>query len=153
MPGWGRGRGRGGGRPRQIRRFIEPAVLLLLHAGPNHGYGIAAGLRGLGLESYAVDPSVIYRVLYDLEEQGMVISNRESAESAGPPRRVYELTELGDAYLRDWVDDLRETDRMLQRFLDVYARIHDTGPHSVKPDLGPQDEGPDQANASALEPE
>jgi len=109
---------------RGIRRFVEPAVLLLLHAGPKHGYGIAAGLGELGLAGYAVDPSVIYRALYALEELGMVSSTTDAVETAGPPRRVYRLTDQGDAYLREWVLDLRETERMLQRFLAVYDQAH-----------------------------
>ena len=122
--GGGRG-GHGGGRPRRIRRFLEPAVLLLLHRGPNHGYGIAAELIDLGLESNPVDGSVVYRVLYSLEERGMVASARDAVESAGPPRRVYRLTPEGDAYLRAWVEDLRETERMLRRFAGLYNEAHD----------------------------
>jgi DNA-binding PadR family transcriptional regulator len=108
----------------------------MLHAGPNHGYGIAAGLGELGMEDYAVDPSVIYRVLYSLEEQGMLSSTRDAEESAGPPRRVYELTRAGDAYLRAWVDDLHETERMLRAFLDVYDRVHDEGTPAETGDIG-----------------
>ena len=122
MHGWGPGYHHGAGRPRRIRRFLEPAVLLLLRAGPNHGYGIAAGLTELGLEGYPIDVSVVYRVLYGLEAQGMVASQRDVGESAGPPRRVYALTPAGDAYLRAWIEDLAETARMLQRFLSVYEQ-------------------------------
>ncbi|MBC7256017.1 MAG: helix-turn-helix transcriptional regulator [Chloroflexi bacterium] len=122
MPGW-RFRHREGferGRPRRIRRFIEPALLLLLHHGPAHGYGLLEGLRALGLEDYPADISAVYRILYALEAQGMVISHMEAERSGGPPRRVYQLTEAGDAYLRAWVEDLRATDRILHQFLDAY---------------------------------
>lgn len=111
---------RGGGAPRRIRRFLEPALLLLLHCNPSHGYALAEGLKDLGLEAYPTDISALYRILYDLEEQGMVVSRREAEESAGPPRRVYELTEEGDAYLHAWVEELRHTDRLLHRFFDAY---------------------------------
>ena len=110
----------GRGRPRRIRRFIEPAVLLLLHREPTHGYGLIQGLRDLGMESYPADASAIYRVLYDLEEAGMVTSTQDAAASGGPPRRVYALTVAGDEHLKAWVDDLRETDRILHRFLEAY---------------------------------
>jgi len=107
-------------RPRRIRRFVESTVLLLLHLSPAHGYGLLEGLRELGLDSYPVDASAIYRALYDLEATGMLTSWQDTRESGGPPRRVYELTEAGDAYLRDWVEELRETDRLLHRFLDAF---------------------------------
>lgn len=134
MPGWHGGRGRGwqggGPRPRRIRRFLEPAVLLLLHCNPSHGYSLLEGLRGLGLESYPTDISAIYRILNDLEEAGFLVSQQDAAQSAGPPRRVYALTEAGDAYLREWVNDLRETQRVLGRFIaayDAHQEMHGDG--------------------------
>ena len=130
MPGWGRRAGCDRGQPRRIRRFIEPALLLLLHRNPTHGYALVEGLSELGLESYPTDVSAVYRVLYDLEARGVLISRVDATESAGPPRRVYELTEAGDAYLQAWVEDLRATDQMLSRFLDAcdqHQRLHETG--------------------------
>jgi PadR family transcriptional regulator, regulatory protein PadR len=119
------GRGRGWAaedapRPRRIRRFLEPAILLLLHESPAHGYALIEGLRSLGLESYPTDMSTIYRILYSLEEGGMLVSTQESAPSSGPPRRVYALTERGEDHLSTWVAELRETDRLLHRFLQAY---------------------------------
>ncbi len=107
-------------QPRRIRRFIEPALLLLLHCNPTHGYGLVEGLRQLGLESYPTDISAIYRALNDLEARGMLVSRQDAEQSAGPPRRVYELTESGDQYLRAWVEELRATDRLLHHFMDAY---------------------------------
>lgn len=139
MPGpWGQeGRGsggRGGGhgyrhgvRPRRIRKFVEPALLLLLHFGPTHGYALAERLHELGLDAYPVDISAIYRILNDLEAKGMLVSQLDAEQTAGPPRRVYSLTDEGDAYLRAWVQELRETDRLLHRFLEAYdahERVH-----------------------------
>ena len=116
-----------GVRPRRIRRFVEPALLLLLHHTPTHGYALAERMQELGLDAYPVDISAIYRILNDLEAHGMVESQVDAEQTAGPPRRVYALTETGDAYLSAWVQDLRETDRLLHRFLDAYdahARWH-----------------------------
>ena len=123
MPGWRRRRGRGSGQgiqPCRIRRFIEPVVLLLLHMKPTHGYGLLEGFERLGLQNYPTDISAIYRVLYDMEAGGMLVSTQDDVETAGPPRRLYELTEAGDAHLRAWVGSLRETDRILHRFLAAY---------------------------------
>jgi len=135
MPGpRGHGRGGGGGRgychgvrPRRIRRFLEPALLLLLHCNPTHGYALAERLQELGMDSYPTDISTIYRILNDLEAAGMLVSQLDAEQTAGPPRRVYALTPEGDAYLRSWVQELHETDRLLHRFLDAYRaheRVH-----------------------------
>jgi len=123
MPGLrARRRGPAGGRvrPRRIRRFIEPALLLLLHRNPTHGYALAKGLETLGLDAYPADTSAIYRILYDLEAGGMVVSGWDEEQTSGPPRRVYELTDRGDLHLRAWVEELHETDRMLHHFLEAY---------------------------------
>jgi PadR family transcriptional regulator, regulatory protein PadR len=125
MPG-PRGHGAGrrgfrhGVRPRRISKFAEPALLLLLHCNPTHGYALAERMRELGMDAYPMDLSAIYRILNDLEENGMLVSELDSEQTAGPPRRVYSLTEAGDAYLHAWVQELRETDRLLHRFLEAY---------------------------------
>ena len=115
------GRARGGGvHPRRIRRFLEPALLLLLHHQPAHGYALIEALDRLGMEAYPADVSSIYRMLHDLEETGMITSTQDTEQTAGPPRRVYELTEQGEDYLTAWVQELRETDRLLHLFLEAY---------------------------------
>ena len=107
-------------QPRRISRFLEPALLLLLHRQASHGYAFIEGLEQLGMEAYPADVSAIYRILHSLEDAGMITSTRETEQTAGPPRRVYELTEEGQIYLTAWVQELQETDRLLHRFLDAY---------------------------------
>jgi PadR family transcriptional regulator PadR len=122
MP-YGRRRWRGGHEseacPRRIHRFLEPCLLLLLHCNEGHGYELLAGLKEFGFQQNPVDSSTVYRFLRALEERGFV-SSRWDTEGAGPARRLYEITEEGDRYLAWWVDDLRETDRVLHHFLETY---------------------------------
>jgi PadR family transcriptional regulator PadR len=122
-----RGGEEGGPYPRRIRRFVEPALLLLLHSDAGHGYNLVERLRELGLEHYPVDSSMAYRILRQLEEAGMVTSTWETDATGGPPRRVYRLTAEGDDYLAAWVADLRETERLLRHFLDAYDAQHKEG--------------------------
>lgn len=121
MPrGYGRRMMGGCPQPRRISRFLEPALLLLLYEKPSHAYALVNNLDTLGMEAYPADISAIYRILYDLEAQGMITSSVEAEGSAGPPRRIYTLTEAGEVYLKAWVQELRQTDQMLHRFLEVY---------------------------------
>lgn len=125
MPGrrWhgGREHEHGHGRqPRQIRSFIEPALLLLLRRKPGHGYELMAGLGTVGFTDYPVDPSTVYRALSVLEREGAVVSTIESLVTLGPPRRVYAITAAGEGYLEQWVEELRVTDSILHRFLESY---------------------------------
>jgi PadR family transcriptional regulator PadR len=120
--GW-RG-GRGGG-PGQIRGFVQPALLLLLRRGAGHGYDLMNGLASIGFDQYPVDASTVYRTLDSLEAEGMVVSDRETESSLGPPRRVYRITRQGEELLRTWVSQLRATDRVLHRFLEEYDKSVD----------------------------
>jgi poly-beta-hydroxybutyrate-responsive repressor len=122
MPqGHRRWRGGQGGEacPRRINRFLEPCLLLLLHCDEAHGYELLEGLKQFGFDQNPVDSSTVYRRLRGLEKRGFVTS-RWDTDSAGPARRLYQITEEGDRYLAWWVDDLRETDRVLHYFLRVY---------------------------------
>jgi len=111
-----------GGQIRQIRGFVEPALLLLLHNGPQHGYGLIHGLHDVGFEDYPIDSSTIYRILRSLEADGMIVSDWDSEVTSGPPRRVYEITPAGEAYLSTWIADLRATERTLRRYLEVHDK-------------------------------
>ena len=105
--------------PRRIHRFVEPCLLLLLHCNEAHGYELQEGLKQFGFEQNPVDSSTVYRMLRDLEERGYVTSRWDTG-GAGPARRLYQISDKGDGYLSWWVEDLRETDRVLHHFLEVY---------------------------------
>ena len=118
-----RWRGRGGFR-RPVR-FLEPALLLLLWGNPAHGYPLLDQLGEFGLAE--IDPSVVYRALRDMEEKGWVTSTWDEQQTQGPPRRVYYLTPEGHEVLGWWVQDLEETRRIIDRFLDRYSRHRQEG--------------------------
>lgn len=105
--------------PRRIHRFLEPCLLLLLHCDEVHGYELLDNLNPFGFEQNPVDLSTVYRLLRNLEDGGLVVS-RWDTSNPGPARRVYRLTEEGDRYLAWWVEDLRETERVLESFLTTY---------------------------------
>jgi poly-beta-hydroxybutyrate-responsive repressor len=94
-------------------------LLLLLHCDEIHGYELLGCLMPFGFATNPVDLSTIYRLLRNLEDAGLVTS-RWHTGSAGPARRLYRLTAEGDRYLAGWVEDLRQTDRVLHHFLDTY---------------------------------
>lgn len=105
--------------PRRIDRFLEPCLLLLLHCNETHGYELSEELKPFGFGQNPVDSSTVYRILRYLEEQGSVASRWDTGD-AGPARRLYRLTELGDRFLASWVEDLRATDGVLHHFLQAY---------------------------------
>jgi PadR family transcriptional regulator PadR len=116
----GRGRGRGRGRKRRAVRMLEPALLLLLHQGEAHGYTLLEQLDEFGLSG--VNPSVVYRVLRDMEERGWAGSTWDEEDTQGPPRRVYHITAEGDEALRLWAQELGEARARIDHLLSLYDR-------------------------------
>jgi len=112
-------------RGRQAVRMLEPALLLLLHYGPAHGYTLLEQLGAFGLGD--INSSAIYRMLRDMEEKGWVTSTWDEEQTQGPPRRVYRLTALGDEALGLWTQDLRETRGLIDHLVGAYSRHMEEG--------------------------
>jgi len=99
------------------RRFILPAILLLLSEAPRHGYGLLPVLREFGFGH--VDRPAVYRALAQLERDGMVTA--PPAESTtGRARRVYRITRYGEQVLRSWMCVIMEEHDRLERVLRRY---------------------------------
>jgi PadR family transcriptional regulator PadR len=121
-----RGRGRGGrGLGRRAVRMLEPALLLLLHHGPAHGYTFLDRLEEFGLAN--LNPSAVYRMLRAMEEKGLVTSTWDEEQTQGPPRRVYHITALGDQVLALRVQDLEESGKRIDYLSRVYHRHMEEG--------------------------
>jgi len=122
--GGGTGRNRRPGRGRRWMgdyslidvRLVEPALLAFLQDADLHGYGLLDRLEELGLGS--INPSVIYRILRDYEENGLVQSAWDEESTQGPPRRVYSLTEEGHKALERAVASLSETSNRINKILN-----------------------------------
>ena len=121
-----RGRGRRKRRRgRRAVRMLEPALLLLLHYGPAHGYTLLEQLGEFGLGD--LNSSAVYRTLRDMEEKGWVTSTWDEEQAQGPPRRVYHLTALGDEVLVLWTQDLVESSKKINYLLGAYRRHIEEG--------------------------
>jgi PadR family transcriptional regulator PadR len=120
--GRGQGRRRGSGRRRRVISFLQPCLLVLLHRGQAHGYNLLSGLEEFRFTPGQSDPSLVYRALREMETIGLVTSEWDS-DSQGPQRRVYQITAEGEAYLVEWVNDLKRTreeiDALLKANQDV----------------------------------
>ena len=128
MPRYGRthgGKWRHQGFSRRSVRMLEPTLLLFLHHGKAHGYTLLEPLGEYGLDQ--LNPSVVYRALRDMEEEGWVTSDWDQEETQGPPRRVYQITSLGHEVLAWWTKDLKETRSIIDRLLSVYERHMEEG--------------------------
>jgi poly-beta-hydroxybutyrate-responsive repressor len=98
--------------------LLEPVLLLRLHRGSAHGYSLLDGLEEYGLDG--LDSSMVYRVLRDMEGLEWVTSTWDEEQTQGPPRRIYQLSALGNAVLAQWAKDLEQSKSRIELFLRAY---------------------------------
>jgi len=106
MPGW---------PPRDI---LAPFVLLAVSMQRAHGYVIEDYLRALGL--FGITMSTLYRTLRQMEQDGYLVSAWEPGPT-GPARRVYTITDAGQAWLDSSAAMLRAYSETIDRFLGLYG--------------------------------
>ncbi|MDI9566191.1 MAG: helix-turn-helix transcriptional regulator, partial [Chloroflexota bacterium] len=99
-------------------RLVEPALLIFLDQDGLHGYGLLEKLAGIGLTE--INPSMIYRILRDYEELGLVQSEWDADTTQGPPKRVYTITPEGRIALERAATSLRVTAQRIEALLDLF---------------------------------
>jgi len=99
------------------RRFLLPAILLLLSEHPDHGYSLVKDLASFRFG--AVDRPSVYRALAHLESDGLVESWAETPK-VGHERRVYGVTGKGARVLRSWMVVIKEERDRLDNVLRRY---------------------------------
>ena len=115
-------RGRGRKRRRRVMSFLQPCLLVMLNRGSAHGYSLLNGLDDFGFDLDRLDPSLVYRVLREMEGTNLVTSEWKD-ESLGPQRRVYRITEEGESALTQWVTELRRTRQDIDHLLAAYDKV------------------------------
>ncbi len=116
------GRELGRGRKRRhlgIMGFLRPALLFLIARENAHGYSLLDGVKEFGFNSDQIDPSLIYRILRNMEETGWV-SSHIGEESLGPQRRVYQIMPEGKTRLAELIDGLRQRRNEIDKLLKAY---------------------------------
>lgn len=113
------GRRRRRGPNGEVRRFLQPWLLLLLVEKPGHGYELMERLAQ-DPEAPQGDPGMLYPLLRRMEREGLVRSAWDT-DGKGPARRLYEVTPEGIDYLHAWAVSIRQTKARLDRFLDRYT--------------------------------
>ena len=109
--------GRGGGRG----ALAEPAVLAALLREGSHGYDLRRAIAEMTDGALNVDAGGLYRVLRRLEDEGIVRSTWADGET-GPQRREYETAPGARDLAQDWVDHLRERQRVAGDLADILER-------------------------------
>ena len=100
------------------KNWLVPILLLMLRQWSSYGYELMEKMSTFGLA--AMNPGTFYRTLRQMEKDGMVSSNWDTSEG-GPARRVYSITDAGEAYLNYWARSLDQYQRMMDTFFRLYT--------------------------------
>lgn len=113
--------------------FFEPTMLCALAIRPAHGYELRHTVEDLTDGLVVMDLPGVYRLLRRFESEGLATA-AWSSESAGPRRRVYEITDEGVSLLADWRGFLRRqmhaaelTTAAIDAVLDVWVPAKPAG--------------------------
>ncbi len=86
----------------ELSMALSHALLTALHESPCSGYDLAKKFDGTVGFFWSASHQQIYRELTKLEEQSY-ISALLVQQSNRPDKKVYEVTEAGNDYLRKWI--------------------------------------------------
>ena len=100
------------------KNWLVPILLLMLRQWRSYGYELMEKMSAFGLA--AMNPGTFYRTLRQMEKDGMVSSNWDTSEG-GPAKRVYSITDAGEAYLNYWAQSLDQYQRMMDTFFRIYT--------------------------------
>src|SRR5712691_7235196 len=113
------------------KNWLVPVLLLMLREWSSYGYELMEKLTTFGLGT--MNPGTFYRTLRQMEKEGMVSSSWDTSEG-GPARRVYSITEAGEAYLKFWAQSLDQYQKMMNTFFRLYTV--QTAPKKKEDELG-----------------
>src|SRR5215212_5947424 len=99
------------------RNWLVPVILLALREWNSYGYELMERAARFGFE--AMNPGTLYRTLRQMEKDGLCESEWETSRG-GPARRVYSITDAGEAYLGFWTESLEPFQQMKDVFFQAY---------------------------------
>ncbi len=100
------------------RNWLVPVILLTLREWNSYGYELMERTAAFGFE--AMNPGTLYRTLRQMEKEGVVESKWETSKG-GPARRMYTITDAGEAYLDFWAQALEQYRRNMDVFFSLYT--------------------------------
>jgi PadR family transcriptional regulator PadR len=100
------------------RNWLVPVILLTLRECATYGYELMERTARFGFE--AMNPGTLYRTLRNMEKDGLCESEWETSKG-GPARRMYSITDAGEAYLDFWAEALEQYQRNMDAFFSLYT--------------------------------
>jgi PadR family transcriptional regulator, regulatory protein PadR len=101
------------------RNWLVPVLLLTLRECTSYGYKLMQQAAAFGFG--AMNPGTLYRTLRHMEKDGLCESTWDTSNGGGPARRVYAITDAGEAYLDFWAKSLEQYQRNMNAFFRLYT--------------------------------
>ena len=101
------------------RNWLVPVTLLTLRECTSYGYKLMEQATAFGFGT--TNPGTFYRTLRHMEKDGLCQSEWDTKSGAGPARRVYTITDAGEAYLGFWIEALEQYRRNMDAFFSLYT--------------------------------
>jgi len=103
---------------RKVSNLLALSLLTLLMERPMYPYEMATNLRQRGKDqSIKINWGSLYTVVQNLEKYGFIEAREVAREGRQPERTTYQITEAGQAELKDWLRELlSEPEREYSRF-------------------------------------
>jgi PadR family transcriptional regulator PadR len=99
------------------RNWLTPVALVTLREESSYGYELMERLKEFGFEE--INPGTLYRTLRQMENEGLCNSEWETS-NGGPARRVYSVTDAGEAHLDAWAEACKQ----YQQAMDAFSRAY-----------------------------
>jgi PadR family transcriptional regulator, regulatory protein PadR len=100
------------------QHWITPVALVLLREESSYGYELMERLEQFGFEQ--ISAGTLYTTLRRMEQEGLCESGWERSEG-GPARRMYSITESGEAYLAAWAQACKQYQNVMDCFYQAYT--------------------------------
>lgn len=98
-----------------LKGLLDTLVLNVLTPKANYGFGIREALQvQLGDDADVVKEATLYPLLHRLERRGLLTSFRQPGDR-GTPRKYYQVTPEGLAFLRGRIEEWRKVSSLLER--------------------------------------
>ncbi len=102
--------------------LLVPVILMVLRHSNSYGYKLME--ETTRFRKAAISPGTMYRTLRQMEKNGNIESTWDS-KANGPARRMYSITDAGEAYLAIWIESLKQYQSTVEGFLKHYHRLPD----------------------------
>ena len=99
------------------RNWLVPVILLTLREWNSYGYKLMEQAAAFGFG--AMNPGTLYRTLRHMERDGLCESAWDTSNGSGPARRVYSITDAGNAYLDLWARSLEQYQLNMDAFFSL----------------------------------